>query len=80
MAWARDGGGRSAVSVGSDGVSGGGVRLAMSSIRWRRCWVVPTLMHDDIDHDIFTFVHLVDDNFEFKLGMMFNSEDEAFNT
>ncbi|KAK3016610.1 hypothetical protein RJ639_006488, partial [Escallonia herrerae] len=33
-----------------------------------------------IDDDIFTFVHRVDDNFEFKLGMMFNSEDEAFNT
>ncbi|KAK3032356.1 hypothetical protein RJ639_035407 [Escallonia herrerae] len=33
-----------------------------------------------IDDDISTFVHRVDDNFEFKLVMMFNSEDEAFNT
>ncbi|KAK2978168.1 hypothetical protein RJ640_016182 [Escallonia rubra] len=33
-----------------------------------------------IDDDISTFVHRVDDNFEFKLGIMFYSEDEAFNT
>ncbi|KAK3026144.1 hypothetical protein RJ639_042587 [Escallonia herrerae] len=35
---------------------------------------------DVIDDEIPTFVHRVDDGFEFKLGMIFNGEDEAFKT
>ncbi|KAK3001483.1 hypothetical protein RJ639_020527 [Escallonia herrerae] len=35
---------------------------------------------DVIDDEIPTFVHHLDDGFEFKLGMIFNSEDETFKT
>ncbi|KAK3009026.1 hypothetical protein RJ639_013470 [Escallonia herrerae] len=41
-------------------------------------YIEPILVSAHIDDDISTFVHRVDDNFEFKLGMMFNSKDEAF--
>ncbi|KAK3023250.1 hypothetical protein RJ639_044416 [Escallonia herrerae] len=36
--------------------------------------------NDAIGDDIPTFVHRIDDDFEFKLGMIFNSEDEVFIT
>ncbi|KAK3030943.1 hypothetical protein RJ639_036681 [Escallonia herrerae] len=63
----------------------GAAATAIAIIRRLRPHCAITVHHRcirafDIDDDIFTFVHRVDDNFEFKLGMMFNSEDEAFNT
>ncbi|KAK3035008.1 hypothetical protein RJ639_033386, partial [Escallonia herrerae] len=63
----------------------GAAATAIAIIRRLRPHCAITVHHRcirafDIDDDISTFVHRVDDNFEFKLGMMFNSEDEAFNT